>query len=223
MKLEPIKDLTKIRDISGSRYGRLFVVKPAGVARYKTGMAVYFLCKCDCGEERIIQRSNLERGNISKCKCEKVGEPTIYRGAWVSPLYKRWRHMISRCEDPKSKSFNDYGARGITVCERWRVGDGQSTGFELFEADMGFPPNGFDMIDRIDNSRGYSPDNCRWASRQQQNSNKRSNKLVCIDGQTKTVAQWAKIYNIDPFTVYARIRNGWDSIEAVTTPVRRFG
>lgn len=126
--------------------------------------------------------------------------------------YSTWNGMLKRCYDPKNRAYHWYGGRGITVCERWRGS------FEAFLADMGFPPPGR-QIDRIDNAKGYSPDNCRWADVKTQARNRRNNRTISTGGEQKTLAEWEEVANRDRATIASRIdRDGWTPEEAVTTP-----
>lgn len=221
MKLDPIVNPTRIHNITGMVFGKLTVISIAGKRTYKAGMATYFHCACECGARITVQRTNLVYGTKRCCGCSQKQTRTHNRGAWNHPLYKTWMHMFDRCDNPKNRSFLDYGARGITVCDRWRNGEGALSGFECFLADMGEKPSLGMMIDRIDNDLGYSPENCRWADRTAQNSNKRSNILVTIGSETRTVSAWARVKGVNEFTFYQRIRGGMDPVEAITKPIRQ--
>jgi hypothetical protein len=105
-------------------------------------------------------------------------------GMWSTPTYASWADMLSRCRNPKGKQWKDYGGRGIRVCRRWLK-------FENFVADMGLRPKGR-TLDRVDNDRNYTPANCRWATRLEQQNNQRRNVRLSYGGQTKTLAQWAR-------------------------------
>jgi hypothetical protein len=119
--------------------------------------------------------------------------------------------MIQRCEDAASEHFKDYGGRGIRVCKRWRES------FEAFLEDMGPKPLG-GSIERKEVNGHYEPGNCEWIPQRRQTRNQRSNKRITLDGQTRCVAEWAELYGINPFLVYRRLRRGWDSQRALTTP-----
>jgi hypothetical protein len=121
--------------------------------------------------------------------------------------------MKDRCLNPRNDRYADYGGRGITVCTAWRES------FEQFYADMGEPPTDSHTIDRKDNSVGYQPDNCRWATKTEQNNNTRKNVLLTHDDRTQTIAQWARELGLSPKTLAKRIRNGWDIQRALLTGV----
>ena len=130
-------------------------------------------------------------------------------------IYGRWRNMISRCHAPSHNDYARYGAVGVSVCARWRFGEDGHSGFTLWLLDMGPPPSKHATIDRIDGTKGYSPDNCRWATAQEQANNRASNVFVTARGQTLTVAQWARIAGIGPKTIGYRLKAGASPEEAI--------
>lgn len=123
-----------------------------------------------------------------------------------TPTYNTWLRIISRCTKPSHHNYKYYGGRGITVCERWLK-------FENFYADMGERPKG-KTVERVDNNKGYSPDNCRWATMKEQSNNRRSNKPITFNGETLTRSQWAERLGIHVSTMYLRCRRGL-SIERI--------
>ncbi len=127
----------------------------------------------------------------------------------VSPTFLSWASMIQRCTNPKDRCFADYGGRGITICPRWHV-------FANFLADMGERPEGM-TLDRKESSGNYSPENCRWATRKEQNNNTSRNHFVEFNGQKKTLAQWALITGISQTAIRLRLRNG-KTIQQALTP-----
>lgn len=121
--------------------------------------------------------------------------------------------MKSRCQNKNNKDWDRYGGRGIKISKRWEK-------FENFLADMGQPPPG-ETLDRIDNNKGYSLKNCRWATRKEQGNNKRNNYLVEFNGETRTISEWAKLKNINPQTLYFRlVVYNWGVKSALTLPSR---
>lgn len=136
-----------------------------------------------------------------------------YSHTRIDHIYKS---MIDRCENPKSHNYYKYGGRGIRVCEEWK--NNKIAFFEwAFE-------NGYSetlTIDRKDNSKGYSPENCRWITYQEQNNNRRSNRFVTVDGVTHTIAEWSRISGIKQATIQFRLCSGWDAKDAVYKSVER--
>ena len=131
-------------------------------------------------------------------------------GSGKTPEYQSWCNMNQRCNNPNDPKFADYGGRGIKVCERW-------TDFSIFLADMGMRPEGT-TIDRIDADKGYSPENCRWATKRQQQNNRRANVFIEIDGETLTLAEWSLRLGRNYKTVQARIKRGWNPVKALKKP-----
>lgn len=136
-----------------------------------------------------------------------------HHGRTHTRAYNAWRAMRQRCFDPGCPAYADYGARGITVCAEW-------VRFTAFYADMGDPPGGT-SLDRVDNSLGYGPKNCRWATPQEQARNKRNNVLITIGEETLPLSEWADRYGIRYATAHRRIRMGWPPALAVVTPLVR--
>lgn len=134
------------------------------------------------------------------------------RGA-VSPEYRIWKGIITRCCNPRSKGFAYYGARGITVATEWRHD------FEAFLKHVGTRPSRLHSIERLDNSRGYEPGNLAWRTTKEQALNRRSNRLVTVDGETAPVGVWLERTGLSRATYKSRKADGWSDEDAVTTPV----
>jgi hypothetical protein len=131
-------------------------------------------------------------------------------GLSKTDVYRIWRHMRSRCENPNVPEFFHYGGRGIAVCERWKQ-------FEAFLQDVGPRPGPEFTIDRIDNNRGYEPGNCRWATWKQQQRNRRSNVIYSYAGITAPLAEICERLNLKYRTVHARLVKG-ASLDVAMTP-----
>lgn len=202
-------------DLLGKKFDRLTAVEKTD-KRINKHVVWKFLC--DCGNEHFAMASEVKNGRTRSCGClvsEVVSAIRTSHGATVNytptPTYVVWQSMIRRCHAPAHKSFKDYGGRGIFVCERWHD-------FENFLQDMGEKPKGL-SLDRIDNNKGYSPDNCSWRSMKEQSRNKRSNRVLEMDGQKKCLQEWADEYNIHKSCLMARLKK-MSLKEALTKPVR---
>lgn len=121
--------------------------------------------------------------------------------------------MLSRCTNPKTPAYKNYGGRGITVCDRWRHD------YAAFRADMGPRPTPEMEIDRIDNNGNYEPGNCRWATPKEQSRNQRRNRKIEHDGQSLVAVDWSEKTGIHDRSIKSRLRYGWTAEEALTTPV----
>ena len=208
----------KMIDRTGEKYGRLTVLAESARIFYpstkKNGQRTW-LCKCSCGGRAIVRDGSLRSGNTRSCGCLKIDVLNLVRtkhGQSTSVEYKSWRHMLDRCLNANDKAYKNYGGRGIVVCERWRHNP------ENFLADMGKRPKG-GSLDRIDNNGPYSPENCHWATRKQQNRNTRRNAFLTFCGRTKCISEWAEIYSIEPTIIYNRLRRGFSIERIFTQPI----
>lgn len=190
----------------GQRFGRLVVLGLAEQGKWK--------CQCDCGNISIVFTGNLVKGNTRSCGCLRRKGSRLTHGKSYAPVHWVWSGMIQRCTNSKNEKFVRYGGRGITVCDRWRK-------FENFLADMGEPPPGDLSIERKDNNKGYSPENCKWATRMEQGRNKHNNRFLTYEGKTLHISEWARRKGLKIPTLWRRLFvYGWDIGGALNTPVR---
>lgn len=204
---------SRIIDLRGRKFGRLTVVSYAG----KRAAAHCWNCECACGSESVVRGGNLVSGGATSCGClqrELASKRFATHRRTKTTEYNIWSGMLSRCTNRNSRSYRYYGARGITVCDRWQS-------FENFFADMGARPSMKHTLDRIDNDGQYSPENCRWATLSEQARKKSNSVLVTHDGSTKTIAEWSEIVGIPYGTLHNRIVYlKWTPDKAINTPAR---
>lgn len=175
------------------------VLKDSGM-RTKYGR-VEWCCKCDCGNEVLVVSIYLLNGDTKSCGCLKY---RIVHGCakvgQLTPEYRVWHNMKTRCCDSKTEEYPQYGGRGIIVCERWK------NSFVEFLKDMGLRPTSKHTIERIDNNGSYSPENCKWATYEEQNRNKRNNHLITYEGKTLCLTEWSEYLSVDRDLIWGRIR-----------------
>lgn len=168
-----------------------------------------------CGKPFVRARhKNSVRRPFCSHECRDAFGTMRTHGNARTALYNLWVRMIVRCYNPADDAYYRYGGRGITVCKRWR------NSFLPFKADMGPRPPGM-TLDRRNNSRGYSPGNCRWATPGEQQNNRRGNVIVTVNGQRMTVTQAARKLGFNTSTFSVRLRRGWTLARAVSTPPQR--
>jgi hypothetical protein len=200
-------------DYIGKRFGYWLIKEYKGLDKHSHQI---YLCRCDCGNEKIVTLGNLKTGKSTNCGCEKLKKQmgntwNKKHGMSFSREYRSWESMLNCCEKTNDKEYPMWGGRGIKVCERWHD-------FNNFYADMGTRPKGM-TLDRIDNNGDYEPSNCRWATAKTQSNNRRSNTLITYKGRTQTLQQWADETGICSGTISQRIRKrGWSIEKALTTP-----
>ena len=206
--------MQKSHDLTGLRFGRLVVVARIGRTEHRDSL---WRCVCDCSIEKVVGRGTLVRGRTRSCGClsrdRAIEVHTTHGHARVnnhSRTYRVWTSMWSRCTNPKTVCWVDYGGRGISVCERWKS-------YKNFLTDMGEAPPNL-SLDRVDNDKGYMPDNCRWATQGEQSINKRNNRLVTIGDETKPLSLWLRESGISFTTALYRLKRGWESHKAIFEP-----
>jgi len=199
-------------NLTGQTFGRLTVVSYAGLIRRRSA----WKCKCSCGKEKTAVATCLMQGLTRSCGCLKAESnrknATTHGHSQDGRAseYASWHAMKQRCTDRNDTKYDRYGGAGITVCERWLKS------FECFLEDMGKKPSSEHTIDRFPNREGnYEPGNCRWASPKEQARNKKSNRFIEIDGQTKTIKEWSEVSGVHHCTIWGRLERGWDAKDAV--------
>lgn len=206
------------QDLTGQRFARLTVIERAA----NRGRATQWLCQCECGTKKDVGAFSLRRGDSKSCGCLQAELNTIRatihgkcprKGA--TPEYSTWRCLLQRALNPKNARFKDYGGRGIGVCQRWREN------FLNFLDDVGHRPTPNHSLDRIDNDKDYSPENCRWATRSEQQRNTRRSRMLTYEGETRCITEWSTIKGICEMTLHYRISvKGMPIKEAFETPLR---
>jgi hypothetical protein len=175
------------------------------------------LARCDCGKKHRLLASNWVRTTSCGCLLKEIrGKAQRTHGMAKTPEYQAWRGMLDRCYREATKGFDRYGGRGIRVCKAWRES------FEPFFEEVGRRPGADYSIDRIDNERGYVPGNVRWATREEQARNKRSNVELEYLGRRQCVRAWEKELGLPHFLVNSRLRRG-ASVEQALRPVEKRG
>lgn len=199
-------------DLTNTRVNKLRVLRRVE----NVGKQPAWLCRCDCGTEKAILGMHLRAKKPVDCGCTLAARQSASHtrhGMTDSPEWKSWKSMLDRCLNDHHPSWAHYGGRGIKVCKRWLT-------FENFYADMGVRPAKH-SLDRIDNSKGYRPANCRWATWQEQQNNRRSNVCLTLDGETRTMRQWATHFGIKYSVVKARHASGKTGMDLFAAPPRK--
>lgn len=213
--------MPRMHDLSGMRFGRLKVIRESDKSIHKKNTHIKWLCLCDCGNYVDVASNSLKNGATQSCGCyhsKRVIESHTKHGLCYSRLHSIHTGIKQRCYNPNAPRYDRYGERNITVCDEWLGENGFITFYKWAMAN-GYSDNL--TIDRIDNDKGYSPDNCRWVTVAVQNNNKSTSHFITVNGVTHTIAEWAEINGIDKRTIVNRIRLGWNEEDAVT--VKTFG
>lgn len=193
----------------GTRYGLLTVL---AIAAPHKGCARCDVL-CECGATKTVFISNMIRGRTKSCGCLVGGrtkrEKNKTHGFSRTRIYRQWRNMLNRCYYKGHFKYDLYGARGITVCDRWKAS------FDNFLNDMGIAPDGM-SLERIDNNGNYEPSNCKWATQREQCRNTRRTHFVTVGDTTCSLAEWSEVNGISYNTIISRLSKGWNEADAVT-------
>lgn len=197
-------------NLLGRTFGRLTVTGYAGSA----GGKALWDTKCQCGNTKTARGSELRRGSTTSCGCwrrEKAAAAKTTHGMSQHPAFIVWRNMLVRCEKEGSQAWANYGGRGISVCPRWQR-------FESFWADMGPTYAPGLTLDRLDNMRGYSPENCAWRTHKEQARNQRANRMIDTPKGEMLLCEAADMTGIKKTTLHYRWKNGWPAERMFDTP-----
>jgi hypothetical protein len=196
-------------DLTGQKFNKLTVLSYS----HNVGRKAFWKCQCDCGNVTTIRGDGIKGGHAKSCGCYAAsGIPHMTHGQSHNKMYDVYINMKMRCLNASHPSYKDYGERGITICDKWMT-------FEGFYEDMESGYSDKLSLDRKDNSKGYYKENCRWATKEQQQNNTRWNRYLTYNGTTLSVSQWARQLGIGVNTLATRIRRGWTIERALTTPV----
>lgn len=183
----------KYEDIQGRTFGKWTTSLYAGRGRW--------ICTCACGTKREIQKSSLLLGATKSCGCTRNVVHGHCSKRTKTTEYSIWANIVQRCYNPKANHYEDYGGRGITMCDRWR------TSFQHFYQDMGPRPEGM-TVERENNNGNYEPGNCKWATMEEQHINTRVTIRITLNNETKLIKEWAEITGLSAVVIRDRFKRG---------------
>ena len=187
----------------GKKIGKLTVIKKDENSKRRSR----YLCRCDCGKEKIILGQSLKSGNTKSCGClisETTKQVHSTHGKSKTRLYCIYNNMKQRCYNPNNTRYKQYGGRGIKICDEW-LDDFMN--FYNWAMENGYQDNL--TIDRIEGNDIYKPSNCRWVGNKTQQNNLRTNTYLKYNGETKTIAEWCRVLYLNYHTVVTRLSRGW--------------
>lgn len=196
-------------DMTGKRCGKLTVLEQVEGVK-----PVTWKCLCDCGNITIVRGGNLRSGGVKSCGCAKFEKHSTHHLSQTR-LYRKWVGMKRRCYDTQNAAYNEYGGRGITMCDEWKA---DFLAFREWALKTGYE-DGL-SIERIDVNKGYCPENCKWLPISEQANNRRTCLMFEYNGKTQNLTQWCKEFNVNYKLVNDRIKQkGWSFERAMFTPV----
>lgn len=217
--LKHTRDMQEANQLIGQKFGSWQVLSEAPRQVHKSGNSTRMvMCVCECGNEKPVNTSHLKNGSSTNCGCigmRNFAGSRRTHGASKTREYAIWAGIKTRCGNPKATRYEYYGGRGIKMCDRW------SGSFDLFLLDMGAMPSKYHSIERKDNNGNYCPENCYWATREEQCRNKSNNVILEARGEKKCLIDWSKISGVHYCTIASRIKIGWDIEEAIFKPARK--
>lgn len=203
-----------LHDLTGQHFGRLVVESRITGTQGSSS----WVCRCDCGLVKHIAASSLKAGDTKSCGClnrevtsARNKTDKVTHGKSGTAIYVVWQSMKRRCYDPRTDSYKNYGARGISMYQKWRR---SFVSFYRWAMSNGYR-QGL-TIERRNNDGPYSPRNCRWATPSEQSNNRRNSVRKTLDGITMTATEWARRYGLPPTRVHQRLKYGWKLRKALT-------
>jgi len=190
------------KELTGKRFGRLKVIEFVETKNNRS----FWKCICDCGNETLGRSDALTTGHKASCGCygkEQRIKANTTHGLTKTPEYRSWTRMRDRCFNKNDNSYHNYGGRGISIHPKW-------DSFVVFLSDMGKRTSKNHSLERVDNNKGYSPSNCIWATRAEQQNNTRRNHRIEFNGVINTVAEWSRQTGIESSVIIKRLQRGWD-------------
>lgn len=204
------------KNLIGQKFGRLTVIEQSKNDRLGNRQ---WLCKCDCGNTKIIRTHDLKTGKVQSCGClrlERLKKALTKHGQSDTKLHQVYFKMKGRCYNPKDKNYKDYGGRGIKVCDEWK---NDFISFYQWAINNGYK-EGL-TIDRIDNNGNYETSNCKWATMKEQCRHRRNTRWIEYNGRIQCIETWAEEYNMSRKALDYRLRAGWSIEKALTTPIQQ--
>lgn len=200
--------VTESKDITGKTFGDLTVVAREG----RQGTNTTWRCQCTCGNIHVVRRDLLLKGDVKSCGCKNTKK--LKHGRSGTRIYYIWHGMLDRCYNEKAAAYENYGGKGIGVCDRWRES------IDNLIEDMGMPPSELHTLDRRENSDGYHRDNCHWATPEEQGNNRSTNVTLEFNSKVQTLARWSRETGLSEDAIRHRLKRGWTVEKALTTPAR---
>lgn len=199
------------KDLSGERFGRVILKEKVESINYR----IRYSCLCDCGNIKVIDLASLKSGATRSCGClhsETARNLKYKHGMTGGRPYRIWDNMVRRCKNKGASKYKNYGGRGISVSEEWKV-------FSNFWEDMKIGYSDYLTLDRINNDGNYCKENCRWATTKTQANNTSRNHRIYFKGKSLTLSEWSAVKNISVRAIIGRIKRGWTIEQALTFPL----
>ena len=211
------RKLNNINDLTNKKFGRWTVIKISHTKKKRNSSSseVYWLCQCECGTQKVLSGYVLKRGISKSCGClqkELIKRRSTKHGMKNTRLYRIWHGIKGRCLNSKDKAYPLYGGRGVTICKEW-----QDNFMNFYDWAINNNYSDKLTLDRINCNGNYEPSNCRWTTMKEQQRNRRNNKLIIFNGETKCLSEWAERLDINPNSLARRLKK-MDIETALTLP-----